>query len=222
MGNYYSENLNATKLFQVYQTKIERVKQYLDKEIEFVRNELSQDDIILEMGAGYGRIMKELALNVKFVYGIDISDNSVAFGQQYLKECPNCKLNVLDVFKFDNDLEYDAVLCLQNGISAFKGEVAKLIEISMKALKKNGKAYFSSYSPKFWETRLAWFQEQADKCLLGEIDYEKTKDGNIICKDGFTATTFTKDDMERLGKASGYSYIIQEVDDSSIFLIIKK
>ncbi len=222
MGNYYSENLNATKLFQIYETKIDRVKQYLNKEIEFVCNQLSLDDVILEMGAGYGRIMKELALNVKFMHGIDISDNSVTFGQQYLKECSNCKLTVLDAYNFHSDLEYDAVLCLQNGLSSFKGQATKLVEISMKALKKNGKAYFSSYSSKFWETRLAWFQEQADKGLIGEIDYEKTKEGNIVCKDGFTSTTFTKSDMERLGKASGYSYAVQEVDNSSIFLIIQK
>ncbi len=222
MGSYYSESLNATKLFEVYQTKIERVKQHLGKEIEFVRNHLSLDDVILEMGAGYGRIMKELAASVKFVYGIDISDNTVAFGQKYLKECPNCELKMEDAYKFTSDIQYDAVLCLQNALSAFKGKDTHLVDIALKALKKNGRAYFSSYSSKFWETRLAWFQEQASKGLLGEIDLEKTKDGNIVCKDGFISTTFSENDMERLGKASECNFDIQELDNSVIFLIIQK
>ena len=174
------------------------------------------------MGAGYGRIMKRLAPGVKFIYGIDISENSVTFGLDYLKQCPNCELSVADVYKFKSDIEYDAVLCLQNGISAFKGNADKLIEIAMKLLKKNGKAFFSSYSEKFWDTRLAWFQEQADKGLLGAIDYEKTMNGNIICKDGFTASTFSSGDMERLGEASGHAYQVKEVEESSIFLIIQK
>ena len=51
MGNYYLESMNAIKLYSVYQTEIERVKQYLDSEIEFVRSQLPPDSIALEMGA---------------------------------------------------------------------------------------------------------------------------------------------------------------------------
>lgn len=96
------------------------------------------------------------------------------------------------------------------------------MSIAMKLLKKGGAAYFSSYSPAFWDTRLAWFQEQADKGLLGEIDYKKTGDGTILCKDGFTATTFSAQDLDRLGQASGFPYDIREVDSSSLFLILQK
>lgn len=222
MGNYYVENLNAAKLYNVYQTEIDRVKQYLNKEIEFVQSQLLSDSTVLEMGAGYGRIMKELSSGVKNIYGIDISEDLVKFGQDYLKYCPNCKLSVADVYQFDSQIKFDAVLCLQNGISALKGNSDNLIEISMRLLKSGGKALFSSYSSKFWDIRLAWFQEQADKGLLGEIDYENTGDGKIVCKDGFTATTFSSNDLERLGTLSGFLYTIQEVDNSSIFLVIKK
>ena len=220
--NYYSESLNAAKIYEVYQTEIEPVKQYLGSEIEFVREHLSEANIIFEIGAGYGRIMRQLASSVKFVYGIDIAENTVALGREYLRECSNCRLSVADIYKFDNGRKYDAVLCLQNGLSAIKGNDLKLVEIALEMLKKGGKAFFSSYSPKFWQTRLAWFQEQSEKGLLGEIDYEKTKEGRIVCKDGFSATTFSIGDLERLGKASKQRYVITEVDDSSIFLIIEK
>ena len=222
MGNYYLESMNAIKLYSVYQTEIERVKQYLDSEIEFVRSQLPPDSIVLEMGAGYGRVMKRLSPSVKFIYGLDISEDSAAFGQAYLKQCPNCRLSVLDIYQFDSKIKFDAVLCLQNGLSAIKGSANRLVEIAMGLLKEDGKAFFSSYSAKVWDVRLAWFQEQADKGLLGEIDYESTGDGKIVCRDGFTATTFSFGDMERLGEASGCRYTVQEVDDSSIFLTIKK
>ena len=62
--------------------------------------------------------------------------------------------------------------------------------IPFRALKvPGGRALFSSYSPKFWEHRLSWFREQADKGLLGAIDEEKTRDGLIVCRDGFVART---------------------------------
>ncbi len=222
MANFYSESINAGRLQQVYQTKIERVRQYLDKEIEFVRNQLTPDSIVLELGAGYGRIMKRLSNSIKSIHGLELTSNSVAFGQVYLKECPNCSLHVLDVYQFDEENQYDAVLCLQNGLSAIKGDTSRLIEIAMRSLREAGKAIFSSYSAKFWNVRLNWFQEQADKGLLGELDYEKTGAGSIVCRDGFTASTYSLGDLARIGEASGFPYTVQEVDDSSVFLVIHK
>jgi len=43
---------------------------------------------------------------------------------------------------------------------------------------------FSTYAAEFWSERLRWFELQAAAGLVGEIDYEKTKDGVVVCKDG--------------------------------------
>ena len=222
MGNYYSKKLNSSKLVEVYQTKIERVKQYFHHEIDFVGSRLTGSEKVLELGAGYGRIMKELAPLAGSVVGIDISKDSVLLGKEYLKNCLNCTIEVMDVHQMTLEPDFDVVICLQNGLSAFKGRDEKLVQEALGVLKKGGTAYFSSYSAKFWDCRLAWFQEQADKGLLGEIDFEKTKDGEIVCFDGFRATTTTPEDMKRLGEWSGYPYQIVEVDESSIFLVIEK
>ena len=221
-GDYYSQNLNSQKLYQVYDTKIPRIRQYLDGEIDFVRRRLRGDEYVLEIGSGYGRILKELANSAKDFLGIDISEGSIEFGKAYLKGFPNIHIEVKDAHKLDFMEIFDTVLCLQNGLSALKGDPLDLVKISMRSLLEGGTAYFSTYSSKFWKHRLAWFQEQADKGLLGEIDKEQTKDGIIICKDGFRAVTFTENDFVELGKASGYRYEIKEVDESSLFLMIMK
>lgn len=220
--NYYAQNLNSAKLYQVYQTQIPRIRQYLDAEIDYVRSTLRGGEKVLELGAGYGRIVKSLAPYVASILGIDISEGSVESGKEYLRNTPNARLVVMDAHNLNTEDRFDVVLCLQNGLSAMKGQAQNLVTRSLEILSSGGKAYFSTYSPKFWEHRLAWFQEQADKGLLGEIDLDMTKDGVIICKDGFTATTFTEVDLEKLGKASGCEYQIKEVDGSSVFLIITK
>lgn len=222
MCNYYAENLNSTKLFQVYQTKYPRIKRYFDEEINFVVRNLHSKERVLEIGAGYGRIIKELAPFAGSVMGIDISQATVDLGKDYLKECPNCSIRVMDAHNLQFGEEFDVVLCLQNGLSAMKGEPMHLIRQCMKMLTPGGRAYFSTYSAKFWKHRLDWFHEQADKGLLGEIDLEKTKDGIIVCKDGFVAITFSEDELKKLGERSGYHYHIEEVDESSLFLIIEK
>jgi 2-polyprenyl-6-hydroxyphenyl methylase/3-demethylubiquinone-9 3-methyltransferase len=47
---------------------------------------------------------------------------------------------------------------------------------------------------------LKWFELQSEVGLLGEIDYEKTKEGVIVCKDGFTATTVGPEDFSKFTK----------------------
>lgn len=221
--NYYAQSLNAKKLWQVYDTAIPRVSRYLERETAFVRDRLKKTDVVLELAAGYGRIMKELAPYAKSITGIEISGDNVLFGEEYLKNIPNTAFLTMDAHDIDYDSCFNAVLCLQNGLSAVRAEVPEVFAAKvMKALKKGGKAYFSTYHPNFWEQRIAWFQEQAKKGLIGELDIEKTKNGVIICKDGFRATTHSIADLEKIGRSTGCRWQIFEVDDSSIFLVIEK
>lgn len=221
-NNYYAQKLNSTMLFKAYETKIPRVKQYLDAEISFVKDNLTSSERVLELGAGYGRIVKELAGDCKSIVGIDVSKESVELGREYLKDSQNTKIIAMDVHDLQFEEKFDVVLCLQNGLSAMKIKSTELIEKILEMVVSGGKVFFSTYSEKFWEYRIMWFQEQADKGLLGELDYDKTKDGVIICKDGFKATTYTQKDLEEIGDSLGYEYKIHEVDESSVFLIIHK
>ena len=222
MQNYYAASLHAQKLYQVYQTRHPRVRQYLAAEIAFVNSHMQGTERVLELGAGYGRIMKEVAPHCKEIIGIDISVDNVAFGQAYLKNTANAKLVIMDAHQIRFDEPFDVVLCLQNALSAMKTEPLVYIETIMALLAPCGRAFIGSYSAKFWAHRLAWFHEQAEKGLLGEIDTEQTKDGVIIGKNGFRAITYTPEDLEAIGKASGAAYTVTEVDESSIFLVITK
>ena len=220
-ANYYDDKLNSEKLFKVYDTNIPRAKRYLDEEIAFVKKRLTGSEEVLELGAGYGRIVKELAPKCASITRIDISEKNVELGLEYIKDYPNANMMVMDVHNMNLDEKYDVVLCLQNGLSAMKGNLHTIKSI-MDLVKPKGKAYFSSYSENFWDTRLEWFREQAEKGLLGEIDMENTKDGVIVCKDGFRATTHSVEDFQKIGEELGFPFEIREVDESSLFLIVSK
>lgn len=219
MANYYAEKLNSQSLFQVYDTAIPRIAQYLDAEIDFVRERLKKTDRVLEIAAGYGRIVKRLAPACKEIEGIDISPESVELSKDYLSDCPNARLLAMDVHRLTLAGKYDAVLCLQNALSAVRSN-PETIQRILSLLAPGGTAYFSTYSANFWEWRVKWFEEQAEKGCLGELDYEQTKDGVIVCKDGFRATTQTPEELEAIGKASGLPFELTEVDGSSLFLMI--
>lgn len=221
--NYYARSLNAERLWQVYDTAIPRISEYLECEISFVCGGLKKGDDVLELAAGYGRIMERIAPFVRSVTGLDISEENVRFGKEYLKNTKNAELLAMDVHEMDYDERFDAVLCLQNGLSAVKAALPERFAAkALKALKMGGKAYFSTYHAKFWEQRLAWFKEQAGKGLLGELDMKNSREGVIVCKDGFRATAQSAEELERIGLASGYRWQIYEVNASSLFLVIEK
>ena len=60
-ATYYKEHLAAERLQQCYQLAPPRVEQYLRAEVEFVVARLRPDDVVLDLGCGYGRTMPAFA-----------------------------------------------------------------------------------------------------------------------------------------------------------------
>lgn len=218
MNNYYKETLSSERLQHCYEIVPPRVQQYLDAELNFVVDRIRPGDLVLELGCGYGRIIPALARKACWVVGIDNSIASLVYGQTLLSNLPNCLLIQMDAARLSFvEQTFDVVVCIQNGISAFHTDQQKLIRESIRVTKQGGIILFSSYSEKFWQQRLEWFQRQSDEGLVGEIDYDKTKEGVIVCKDGFTATTVGQEKFLELTSGLEVEVKIQEVDDSSIF-----
>ncbi|NOY36304.1 MAG: class I SAM-dependent methyltransferase [Chlorobi bacterium] len=218
MKNYYSDSLNSNRLKRCYDIAPVRVKQFLEAEINFVLNKISSNDIVLDLGCGYGRVALRLAEKAKKIIGIDISKDNIQLAKKIIENHDNCEFYTMDAvnLKFADNL-FDKVVCVQNGISAFKVDPAGLIKESIRVTKKGGTVLFSSYSEKFWDDRLKWFQIQAEHGLIGDIDYRQTKDGVIICKDGFKATTYSGEDFLKLASGFNVKTTIHEIDESSVF-----
>ena len=215
---YYNEKLSANKLKRCYEIAPTRIKQYLKAEVNHVLQKINPGDIVLELGCGYGRIFPSLAKKADFVIGIDTSLNSLILAREKIKDLLNCNLMRMDAVHLAfTDKIFDVVLCIQNGISAFHVNKIELIKESIRVTKSGGIVLFSSYSNKFWPHRKHWFQLQSKAGLIGEIDSEKTRDGVIVCKDGFTATTIDKEQFISLTQKFHVKTKIIEVDESSLF-----
>ncbi|MCK4359095.1 MAG: class I SAM-dependent methyltransferase [Candidatus Cloacimonetes bacterium] len=222
MRNYYSKKLSSSNLQKCYEIAPLQVKKYLEAEIVFVLKHINSEDKVLELGCGYGRVLQRLVEKAKKVIGIDTSRESLQFARKmimYNNSLELFEMNAIDIYFEDGD--FDVVICIQNGISAFHVDKEKLIKEAVRVTRSGGKVLFSSYSEKFWEDRLEWFQLQAEHDLIGEIDYEKTGNGVIVCKDGFRATTVSTDEFLYLTKNMNVNTKIIEVDNFSIFCLLK-
>lgn len=223
MPGYYSEKLSAARLKKCYDLAPPRVKQYLRAEIDFTAGFIKQNHCILELGCGYGRVMDQIAAKAKNVFGIDTSLGSLTMAKEYLSHLDNCHLICSDAVSPSLKTgQFDLVLCLQNGISAFHVNPKNLIQNAYRLTKGGGKTIFSTYSEKFWNDRLDWFQIQARYGLIGEIDEAATGEGVIICKDGFRADTVSPAQFKNLISTITQNFEFKEIDKSSLFCILEK
>lgn len=222
MQRYYSEKLSAERLKLCYEIAPPRVKQYLEAEIEFALEKISQTDLVLELGCGYGRVLQKLVKKAKIIFGIDTSRASLSLAQKIIGKIPSLHLSVMNAVELGfSGRSFDTVICVQNGISAFKVNKRNLIEEATRVTRSGGTVLFSSYSERFWENRLEWFRLQSEYGLIGEIDDDASKDGIIVCKDGFMSDTIGPDEFISLTSSYGTKPIVTEVDGSSIFCEIR-
>lgn len=223
MAGYYAAKLAAESLRRCYEIAPPRVQRYLRAEVEFVATRLAGDAIVLDLGCGYGRTMTHFASAAAFVVGIDTSRPSLLLAQRLLEPVPNSLLMRMDASRLRFlDGSFDAVICIQNGLSAFNTDRQKVVREALRVTRPGGTAYFSSYSDRFWEHRLEWFELQAATGLIGPLDRERTGDGIIVCTDGFEAETVRPGEFRALVAQADAELEVVEVDESSIFYVLSK
>lgn len=218
MTSYYSEKLAAERLARCYELAPPAVRRYLAAEIEHVRGKIAPGWRVLELGCGYGRVLRELAPAAGVLVGIDLSLASLAMARRYLLGLAHVLLAGMDALRpaFAPG-SFDLVCCLQNGISAFRADPRALLEAAVAVTRPGGTVLFSSYADELWQDRLDWFRIQAAHGLVGEIDEAASGDGVIVCKDGFTATTVGRRQFLDLARDLGAAATVQTVAGSSVF-----
>jgi len=225
MRGYYGERLSGLRLRQCYEVAPPRVKQYLEAEIEFVLQRLDPDDAVLELGCGYGRVAARLADKVRCFVGIDTSAGSLALARELLSSDSRCEFLQMDALELAfGDSEFDRILCVQNGICAFGVDQKTLLQEALRVARPGGSVLFSTYSERFWEDRLGWFEAQAAAGLLGAIDHERTEKDTIVCEDGFRAGIVSPQAWRTLAGALGVNAAISEMDASSAWceIVVEK
>jgi len=223
MGGYYRDHLVGSDLQRVYELANPRIRQYLRAEVENVASQVRGMGRILELGCGYGRILGEIAPHVGRAVGIDIVSGNLRSATSYLRDRRNCDLALMNAVRLGfRDAQFDATICVQNGISAFRVPPSPLVAEAIRATRNGGRVLFSTYSPRIWSERLDWFRAQARAGLIGALDESQCTDGTIVCQDGLRLSTASGDELRRLFDDLGQRAEIREIDGSSIFAEVTK
>ena len=155
------------------------------------------------------------------VVGIDTAIESLSLARHGGPPAGRCAFAGMDAARLGFVAgSFDAVVCVQNGIAVFDADPARVFAEALRVLRPGGVALFSTYDERFWPARLAWFEAQAAAGLVGEIDRERTRDGTIVCKDGFRAAALQPEALAQLARGTGAEPHITLVDDSSVFCAV--
>ena len=220
---YYSEKLAGERLRRCYEIAPPRVRQYLESEIAHVLSRTKPADAVLELGCGYGRVAYEIARVAGRVVGIDTAAESLDLARAGAGGGARCEFLEMDAVDLGlEDDEFDLVVCVQNGICAFGVDPLALAREALRVARPGGRVLLSSYLDRFWPHRLKWFEVQASEGLVGEIDYDATGEGVIVCKDGFRAGAMGREGFARLCRKAGVGFDLVEVDGSSLFCEMTK
>jgi len=220
VAGYYDETLAADRLERCYELAPPRVRRHLEAEIAHVLGFVRAGLRVLELGCGYGRVLARLVEAGAVVFGIDTSLASLALGRSSLDAVTLVAGDAGALPFADN--RFDLVVCIQNGLSAFHRDPRRVLSEAVRVTRaRGGRVLLSSYSERFWDQRLDWFRLQSASGLIGEIDEDRTGGGVIVCRDGFTATTVTRDDFDSLARELGVCARLTEVDGSSLFCEIR-
>ncbi len=213
--DYYATKLSPEGLRRIYALADSRVRQYLQAEIDHLAAWIQPGDKILELGCGYGRVLAPLARMASTGWGIDSAPDNVASARDAYPDLYWAVMNAGSMAL--TGANFDLVFGVQNFISACKVPAQSLLNECLRVVKPSGRILLSSYAEAFWPHRLNWFRQQSDEGLLGPIDEAATRNGVIICTDGFKATTFSPRAFKELAQTCGVMADIYTVDDSSVF-----
>ena len=186
--NFFSKSFFETWLKQAHP----KIKDWFQKEIDYLKNNIKPNSKILDIGCGFGRHIELIADFSKEVIGIDNNKDMVQKAKDRLSNFKNVKILLQDAqnLKFQDDY-FDYVICMTNTFGDFPDIKLNVLKEMKRVCKKGGKIIISVYNDKALEIR------KKDYKKVG-LHIIKIKDGIVYTKEGLISEQFTKQQLKEL------------------------
>src|SRR3989344_8222819 len=168
------------------------VKEWLEKEIKYLKENIKPNSKVLDIGCGFGRHIEIIADFSKEVIGIDDNPNMIKKAKDRLSNFKNVKLFLQNAQKLDFEDDYfDYVICLTNTFGDFPELKEKALKEMKRVCKKDGKIIISVYNDKALEIR------KKDYGKVG-LHITEIKNNIIYTKEGLISEQFSKPQLKEL------------------------
>ncbi len=210
MSHYFKQYLRAVE------DPLPEMRFYFDQENNYLKNYVSPESLILDVGCGNGRTMKFLAPYVKTVVGLDYDRKMLAAAKKNLVKIPNIKLIHCDFFHYQFKKIFDLSLASYNllGSSELPARRRPQLLHNMIECTKDGRhVLVSVWSDQGIDFAKKYYPHIGIK-VLNIRDNEVATDHGVFKR-------FTKKELEQLAQATGKDFKIVELTDIFYLLDIK-
>jgi len=192
------------------------IQEFLDGEIEFINKHIKPNKEILEIGCGYGRLLKLLSKSSERVWGIDFSRTLLKKAKENLKNYNNIGILEMNAtnLKFNQE-SFDYCLCLDASFGNMpKIEIDVLREMK-KVTKKGGEIIISVFSENAKDFQIKNYER---------IGLTNIQDDGIAVttSEGMYSRRFSKEDLINLFRDIGMECNIIKICPINYIAIAKK
>ncbi|NCN51797.1 class I SAM-dependent methyltransferase [archaeon] len=178
-------------------------KEGLDSEKKFLIENLSEDEKVLDIGSGFGRVLEVLSPKVKEIIGIDNDEEAVKESVKLNENNKKVKVLLMDAENLEfSDGEFGIVTCLGGTPSNFGKTRNKIYSEIKRVLKKKGLFFCSVYNEDALKDRVNYYE----KYYSGKYTLNK-ETGYVEVKDKFVSEQFSQDQMKNILNENGFEVL---------------
>ena len=187
----------------------------LIKEKKFLLENFPKNSVVLDVGCGFGRVVKTLAPISKKIIGIDNDEEAITKSKEELRGNENVEIKFGDAENLDfDDQSFDVVTCLGATPSNFGKTREKIFLEIKRVLKKKGLFLTSVYNDDALKERLSYYE----KYYPGQ--YKVNRDtGYVVVCDKFVSEQFSKEQITNILEENGFEVL--EVIKEGVFNIVR-
>jgi 2-polyprenyl-6-hydroxyphenyl methylase/3-demethylubiquinone-9 3-methyltransferase len=198
-----------TKVFPEY-------AQFFEKEIVEVKKLINKNSVILDVGCGFGREIKELSPFCKKIIGIDADPEEIKTAKSYLKDVKNKELYIQNAKKtIFSDESFDVVICLGNTFGNFDNDKSAILEEMKRLTKKNGKIIIGVNNMESIQKKVKAFEN------IG-LKIKKVENKKITLDTGIVSEEFSKNELKNIFEGFQLKAKFMDVNPIGILCIILK
>lgn len=186
-----------------------------DKEKQLFLTEADKNSLVLDIGCGLGRTVRNFAPYVKKVVGIDNDYEAVEKSKENTKEIENVEIYFGDGEKLDfEDKSFDIVSCMGGTISNLGNSAIRVFSEVKRVLKDEGFFFCSSWNEDALEARLRYYNKYYPNQF--EVNLET---GYVEVFEKFVSQAFSEDQLRKFLEDNGFQVI--EIFKEGFLQIVK-
>lgn len=200
------------KLVDVFPEFAEWTKQ----DIVEIKKFLKKDSIVLDVGCGWGREIKELAPFCEKIVALDNDSREIETAKSYLKNIQNVEFEIQDAKKTSfPDEAFDIIISVGNTFGNLAEDKEKVLQEMKRLIKKDGKILLSVYSKGVNSKRATAYKS------IG-LKIKTIENGKIHFEDGLISEEFSKDELKEIFEKFQLKVRFIDIADIAVLCVVSK